>query len=98
MLRRWRALAFVPVAAMLVTGPVFAQEGTPTADDESPRLVNPEECVAEPRPYEEIATILDIEGAGVPQPPTTQITPPLGEIVDFDTELAIEEAARGVIA
>ena len=29
MMRRWRALAIAPLAAMLVTGPVLAQEGTP---------------------------------------------------------------------
>lgn len=99
MLKRWPALAIVPVAAMLVAGPVLAQEGTPeTGDAENPRLVAAEECVGEPRSYEEIATILNLEGEGVPAPAMTQITPPLGEIVDSETALAIEEVARAVLA
>ena len=98
-MRRWRALAIVPMAAMLVTGPVFAQEGTPEADGaESPRLVAPSECVAEPRAYEDIAAILDIEGEGVPAPAMTQITPPLGEVADIETSISIMEAARHVLA
>lgn len=98
-MRRWRALAIVPMAAMLVTGPVLAQEGTPEADDaENPRLVAASECVSEPRAYEDIATILDIEGAGVPAPAMTQITPPLGEVADIETSISIKEAARHVLA
>jgi len=87
------------MAAMLVTGPVLAQESTPEADGtENPRLVAPSECVAEPRTYEDIAAILDLEGAGVPAPAMTQITPPLGEIADAETSISIKEAARQVLA
>ena len=68
-MRRWRALAIAPLAALLVTGSVVAQEGTPEADDaENPRLVAPSECVAEPRAYDDIATILSLDGEGVPAP------------------------------
>ena len=98
-MRRWRALAIAPMAAMLVTGSVLAQESTPEADDaENPRLVAASECVGEPRTYEDIAAILDIEGEGVPAPAMTQITPPLGEIADIETSISIQEAARHVLA
>lgn len=98
-MRGWRALAIVLVAAMLVTGSVLAQDGTPEPDDtENPRLVAPEECVGEAREYEDIAAILMLDGEGVPAPALTQITPPLGEIVDAETDVGIKEAARAVIA
>ena len=77
-MRRWRALAIAPLAALLVTGPVLAQDSTPEADStENPRLVNPSECVAEPRDYDDIAAILNLDGEGVPAPAMTQITPHL---------------------
>ena len=98
-MRRWQALAVVPIAAMLATGSALAQEGTPEVDDaENPRLVAPAECVSEPRSYEDIAAILDIEGEGVPAPALTQITPPLGEVADLETSISIREAARHVLA
>lgn len=101
-MRRWQALAIVPVAAMLLTGPVFAQESTPdTGEADSPRLVAPEECanqVAEPRAYEDLAAVLNLQGEGVPAPPTTQINAPLGEVADLDTAIAVEETARLVLA
>ena len=98
-MRPWRALALVPMAAMLATVPVLAQETTPEADGtENPRLVAPSECVSEPRKYEDIAAILDIEGEGVPAPAMTQITPPLGEIADPESTISIKEAARHVLA
>ena len=98
-MRRWRALAIAPLAALLVTGPVLAQDSTPEADSaENPRLVDPSECVAEPRAYDDIATILELDGEGVPAPAMTQITPPLGEIADVETTISIKEAARQVLA
>jgi hypothetical protein len=99
MLRRWRALAIVSVATLLVTGPVLAQESTPDSGEaESPRLVAPEECTGEPRTFEEVATILNLDGEGVEAPAMTQTNAPLGEIVDAETAVAIEEAARHVLA
>lgn len=98
-MQRWRALAMVPIAATLLTGSAFAQESTPEASGvENPRLVDPSECVSEPRTYEDIATILDIDGEGVPAPAMTQITPPLGEVADTATSISIQEAARHVLA
>jgi hypothetical protein len=98
-MRRWRALAIAPLAALLVTSPVLAQDGTPEADDaENPRLVAPSECVAEPRSYEDIAAILALDGEGVPAPAVTQITPPLGDVADIGTSISIKEAARHVLA
>ena len=99
MLRGWRVLAIVPMAAMLVTGPVLAQESTPESGDAaSIRLVLPEECIIEPRTYEEVATVLNLEGEGIPEPAMTQINAPLGEVADPDTAIAIEEVARQVLA
>lgn len=99
-MRRWRALAIVPMAALLFAGPVMAQDGSPTPDEgvENPRLVAPEECVAEPRAYEEIAGILALDGEGIPQPPYMQITPPLGDIVDLETDVQIKELTRHILA
>jgi hypothetical protein len=98
-MQRWRALAIAPLAALLVTGPVLAQESTPEADGaENPRLVAPAECVAEPRTFEDIAAILALDGEGVPAPAMTQITPPLGEVADAETSISIKEAARHVLA
>jgi hypothetical protein len=97
-MRRWRALAIAPLAALLVTGPVLAQESTPEEGSENPRLVAPSECVAEPRTYEDIAAILALDGDGVPAPAMTQITPPLGEVANAETAISIKQAARQVLA
>jgi len=98
-MRRWRALAIAPLAALLVTGPVLAQDGTPEADSaENPRLVAPSECVAEPRTSDDIAAILALDGEGVPPPERIRITPPLGDIADVETSISIKEAARQVLA
>ena len=98
-MRRWRALVLAPLAALLVTSPVLAQESTPEADaTENPRLVAPSECVAEPRAYDDIAAILELDGEGVPAPAITQITPPLGDNADVETSISIKEAARHVLA
>jgi hypothetical protein len=91
-------LAIAPLAALLVTGTALAQESTPEEGAENPRLVAPSECVAEPRTYEDIAAILALDGDGVPAPALTQITPPLGEVVDAKTATSIKQAAREVLA
>mgnify|MGYP000250480814 CR=1 FL=1 len=93
----WRALAIVPVAAMLWTGPAMAQDDA-AEDEVNARLVAPAECVTEPRTVEDLTAILALDGEGVQAPPLITITPPLGEIVDADTELAINEVTRTVLA
>jgi hypothetical protein len=98
-MRRWRALAIAPVAVLLIAGQALAQDGTPTPDGaENPRLVSPTECVSEPLPYDQIASILQLDGEGIPQPAYATITPPLGKVVDPDTDLQIKEVAREVLA
>lgn len=98
-MRRWRALAIAPVVATLIAGQALAQDGTPTPDDsENPRLVSPTECVAEPVPYDQIATILQLDAEGIPQPAYSTVTPPLGTVVDPDTDLQIKEVARQLVA
>jgi hypothetical protein len=90
-------LAIVPIATMVMTGSALAQDDA--ADDTSgSRVVAPEECTNEPRAFDDIAAILNLDGEGVPAPEKTPITPPLGEIVDPDTATAIDEAAREIIA
>lgn len=97
-MQRWRGLFVAPVAALMLAAPVMAQDGTPTPASESARNVNASECVVEPRTFDEIAAILDLNGAGIPQPPATTITPPLGTVVDADTDAAVKDIARQVLA
>jgi hypothetical protein len=97
-MHRWRGLFVAPVVALVLAAPVMAQDGTPTPDAESTRNVNASECTVEPRAYDQIATMLDLNGAGIPQPPATTITPPLGTVVDADTDAAIKDVARQVLA
>ena len=92
-MRRLSVLAAAPMAALLLTGAVAAQdEGS--ADQQSQRVVTPEECAAEPRPAEEVASILG--GGEEIESVTFQV--PLGEVVGTDTEDRITETVRGVIA
>jgi hypothetical protein len=98
-MRSWRALAIAPVAALLIAGQALAQDGTPTPGEaENPRLVSPSECVSEPVPFDQIASILQLDGEGIPQPAYTTITPPLGQVADLDTDLQIKEVARELLA
>jgi hypothetical protein len=97
-MQRWRGLFVAPVAALMLVAPVMAQDGTPTPGSESTRNVDASECTIEPRAYDDIAAILDLNGEGIQQPPTTTITPPLGTVVDADTDAAIKETARKVLA
>src|SRR3954469_2375747 len=97
-MRRWRVLMLVPLVAMLLTGHVRAQDDAEKDADTNRRQVPPADCVAEPRPAEEIATILDLAGEGVPAPPPIQISPPLGSIADEETATEIRTVARTVIA
>jgi hypothetical protein len=99
-MRRWRALAIALVAALLLTGSVLAQNGTPEADTaENPRLVDPSECTIEPRASAEVANILQLSGSTpVPEPERITISPPLGQIADPATTVSIKETARQVLA
>ncbi len=98
-MRGWRALAIAPMTALMVAVPALAQDSTPEADvTENPRMVAAEECVSEPRAFDDIAAILNLDGEGIPQPEATTITPPLGEIVDSATDIQIKEAARELLA
>lgn len=97
-MQRWRGLFVAPVAALMLAAPVMAQDGTPTPDSDSTRNVNASECVVEPRAFDDIATILDLNGAGIAQPPATTITPPLGTVVDADTDATVRDIARQVLA
>jgi hypothetical protein len=97
-MRRWRALAIVPLAVMMLTGPVLAQEEGEDEEAQSIRLVGVEECVTDPLAPEAISNMLALDGEGVPPPATITITPPLGEIADPVTDIEIKEAARTILA
>ncbi len=97
-MRSWRLLAIVPLATMLLTGPVLAQDDADREPGNNRRQVPPTDCIAEPRPFEEIATILELEGEGVPAPPTIQISAPVGMLADAETTSEIRAVARQVIA
>jgi hypothetical protein len=87
----------VVLGIVLSPDPVRAQEeGAETGLPD--RVVAPDECVTEPRAYEEIAAILNLDGDGVPPPPLTPIEPPLGELADAATTAAVVDAARQIIA
>jgi len=91
-MRRLSVLAAAPLAALLVTGAVVAQDEEP--EEESSRLISPEECEAEPVPAEElVATLTDGEEI---EPVAFQV--PLGESADFDTTEGVTETVREVIA
>lgn len=97
-MHRWRGLFVAPVAALMLAAPVLAQDSTPAPSVDSARNVNASECVAEPRTFDDIAAILDLNGAGIPQPPAITITPPLGTVVDAETDAAVKDVARQVLA
>ena len=96
--RSWRGLAIVPLATMLLTGPILAREDREREAARSRRQVPAADCLAAPRPFEEIVTILELEGDGVPAPPTIQISAPIGMIADEETNSAIRAVARQVVA
>lgn len=96
-MRRCRVLLVVLLMTLVVPGGVLAQdseEGTASVT----RTVAPDACVAEPRAPEEIATILVLEGEGVPPPALIQINPPLGELADAETTRAIITTTRQIIS
>lgn len=96
--RMLRVLAIAPLAVWALSGPVLAQEATPAAGEENPRIVEPSECQGEARPVDQITQVLQLDGEGITAPAAMTITPPLGETADRETELAIKEAARQIIA
>lgn len=98
MMRRWRALAIVPMAAILMAGPVLAQDEADGDEAGAGRIPLAEECQVEPRAADEVTAILALDGEGIEAPGVITITPPLGEIADPDATLAIQQAAREVLA
>ncbi len=92
-MRRLSVLAAAPVAALLLTNLVVAQDATPESQLGS-RSITPEECVVEPLSAEDVGAVLgaDEELASI----TFQV--PLGEGVDIETEDRIVETVRSVIA
>lgn len=96
-MRKWQALAIVPAAAMLLTGSVLAQDESED-DNGTSRIPAPSECTVEPRAADEVSAVLALDSEGIQAPPLITITPPLGEIVDNETRLAIQTAAREALA
>ncbi|MFN8593774.1 MAG: hypothetical protein U0031_20125 [Thermomicrobiales bacterium] len=96
-MRKWQALGIVPVAAMLLTGSVMAQEEGDDSGGES-RIPAPSECTVEPRAADEVSSVLALDAEGIQAPALITITPPLGEVVDNDTRLAVQTVAREALA
>lgn len=92
----WRTLAMVPLATLLLAGPAAAYQDE--NDGSNPRVVSPEECVAEPRSGDEIASLLGLEGEGIRPPALPTITAPLGENLGSAQSVEIKEAAREILA
>jgi hypothetical protein len=98
-MRGVQALAVVLLAAHVLASPVLAQEATPAAGRvANPRIVEPKECQAKPRPVDQIAQVLQLDGAGLTAPATMTLTEPLGTPVDPPTKISIKEAVREVVA
>lgn len=92
----WRTLAIVPLATLMLAGPAAAYQDE--NDGTNPRVVSPEECVAEPRAADQIAGLLGLAGEGVTPPALPSITAPLGQTLDSDQSVSVQEAAREILA
>jgi hypothetical protein len=92
----WRTLAIVPLATLLLAGPAAAYQDD--NDGTNPRVVSPDECVAEPRSTDEIAGLLGLAGEGIKPPALPSITAPLGQNLSSEASIPIKEAAREILA
>lgn len=90
-------LAALALGAALVPGALFAQEGTPSADE---RELGPERCQIEPRPADEVAALLGLNG----EPPAASgerpdsIPVPLGRSANPEITAALGDTARELLA
>jgi len=92
----WRTLAIVPLATLMLAGPAAAYQDE--NDGTNPRVVSPEECVAEPRAADQIAGLLGLAGEGIVPPALPTITAPLGQNLDAEQAVPVQEAAREILA
>ncbi|MFN8594522.1 MAG: hypothetical protein U0031_23975 [Thermomicrobiales bacterium] len=89
----------VLITSLATIGPAAAQDATPTAEESvNQRVVAPAECTADPVASDALATMLNLNGEGVPSSAPPVITPPLGTTADEATAEAIRDATRSVIA
>lgn len=93
-MRRMSVLAVAPMAALLLTGAVAAQDEDSSDSLLGPRLITPEECQVGPLPVDEVAATLSSTEAI--NPVTFQV--PLGEPADTQTTDAVVDEVRSVIA
>lgn len=95
-MHRWSVLAAAPLAAVLVTGAVGAQNDPGQGGEQGvgARVVLPEECRAQPRPAEELTAVLTADT----ELQSFTFTVPIGEEVDPDTAALINQTVRGLIA
>lgn len=90
---RWSsALAAAPIAALLLTGTVAAQDEPER--DVSPRAADPALCAAEPAAAADVAAALTATEPG----PALEISLPLGQPVDAETATAVEDTTRELLA
>lgn len=92
----WRTLAMVPLATLLLSGSAAAYQDE--NDGTNPRVVSPEECVAEPRVVDEVTGLLGLAGEGVAALALPTITAPLGNNLDSEQSIPLKEAVREILA
>lgn len=102
---RWshRSIPFAAFAlgAALIPGVLVAQEGTPSPDE---RLPSPESCRIEPRPADEVASLLGLNGGAPGTPPTGSaeragsIPVPLGRSASQEVTQALNATAHELLA
>jgi hypothetical protein len=98
-MRGGQALALLLLGMLFLANPALAQEATPAAGGVAkPRVVEPKQCHVQPRPVDEIAQLLQLDGAGLTAPAMMTFTQPLGTPVDPATKIAIHEAVGKLIA
>lgn len=90
------AVAAFAVAAAMVPGALFAQDGTPPASQS--RVPAPEECQIEPRTADNLLALLDPAVAAETVAEFGDIPVPLGELADAETADALNLTARELLA
>ncbi|HET7094006.1 MAG TPA: hypothetical protein VFI22_11020 [Thermomicrobiales bacterium] len=89
-MRRFGLIAAVPLAALLFTGSVAAQDATP-APEGGGRVVGANECKGEPMAADAVMTAATTQPSG---DLGYKVTIPLGPAVDADTRGAVSDAIR----
>lgn len=90
-------LAALALGAALAPGALAVQEGTPSPDGRTP---GPESCLIEPRPADEVATLLGLSGEPPPEggERPRSIPVPLGRSANAEVTDGLNATARELLA